>query len=75
MYTGTNSSVESSQIRLGGSNKGLWASGWNNPIWFETTASDEWTIEVQQLKFWGLEYSVLDIEVLLNPGYEFIAAP
>ena len=75
VFTGTNSSVESSQIRLGGSNKGLWASGWNNPVWFETSGSNEWTIDVQQLKFWGIDFSAYDTEVLLNPGYEFIAVP
>ena len=47
VFTGTDSSVESSQISLGQPNKALWASGWNEPVWFESTGSKEWTVEVQ----------------------------
>ena len=75
VYTGTDSSALSSQIRLGGSNESLYASGWTEPIWFETTGKNEWTIEVQQLRFWNIGYDQFNVEVLINPGYEYIAAP
>ena len=75
VYTGTDSSTLSSQIRLGGSNERLFASGWTEPIWFETTGKNEWTIEVQQLRFWNIGYDQFNVEVLINPGYEYIAAP
>ena len=41
VFTGTDSSVESSQISLGQPNKALWASGWNEPVYFESTGSNQ----------------------------------
>ena len=68
------SSVAESQIRLGGYNSALFASGANHD-WFDTSSGDSWVIDVFQIHYWNLNFLTSQTTALINPGFQYIGAP
>ena len=43
--------------------------------WFDTITDDSWVIDVQEIQYWNANFLKYGTQVLINPGFQYIAAP